>query len=928
MSALATQPAVEMPWSDEVDGVPTNNAVHHDDGDAIHVTETRSHQLDAEKRSLARTNTTTTVEDGVTERRDRTHTVGVAGGGGSYGQASSTEHTIGSGDGAVTTKTGHARTFNAGKSGAGMTFAKDTEVKVGDHVHGDSVERGLAWNNGLEAQHKRTIKKTDGTHSSEDESGWAWKDGKVGYSLGQKRAVKDGPSSGQNVDLAVGPGGVAGSVARSATSAKGTRRSATGGFSFDDEGNVAASAGASVKTKSGLSANVAVKAGITVKTSEPKAVGDRWEVTYTRTNSVGANAGGGAKAVSVTAGVSREAYDVGTRSFKTKAEAEDFVKHAGERITAEAVDPRTLEGAMSMQVGESMGHGEATSGALGAEVTFKGFGAGASASHKESEEVSVRRVSANLFDVTARTAETTGKDVNLKAPVATLNHGDSSSLGHAVTVRFDLASPDGQAAFQSFCATRKIPGKGGRILSDAESKGHEVHDGVSLMGVFDETIKSRTWQNRTYDEQGKHEEFGGEKTRDKTPGWLGRKLFDEKERHESVSLVGKQEDDRTADYELNASFSGADAAATRRGLALLAGDDDDRFSGDLKASGTWKMSADVPLASIKKAIKNDPRFRGLTGNDAQMIALTEMIARDGKQGVRELEHNAEHRLAWDLELDGDANFPGKAGRAALEDKAEKYAELMRLSIASPGQLVGQLQVEIDALKLRRKEIADPRRYPDLPGELRRQQLELVDYHIMQFQTVRHQGAVELSRRDPDEDLMMMTPEQRELAHVRDEIADCDEILGSLEAQSRETRAAVATAIGHYTDEERAETAGPAARQDRVDLLELGELGADQHQRQTLKLDDLRMEFLQSLSDPVEAAMLGKMLATSLRGQIAAAGEALERLNQAARLQAVMNGDRATSAGRHAAFWTDLEDTMPSAQFAVREEAPVPVSMRL
>jgi hypothetical protein len=98
-----------------------------------------------------------------------------------------------------------------------------------------------------------------------------------------------------------------------------------------------------------------------------------------------------------------------------------------------------------------------------------------------------------------------------------------------------------------------------------------------------------------------------------------------------------------------------------------------------------------------------------------------------------------HALAWNLELPGDPNFPGAAGREALNKKRADLQAQLKAKPDSAGSVASEAKDTIEELKRRRKAVTDPRQYTDLPDELRNEQRDLIDTHLAEYRSLRSQA---------------------------------------------------------------------------------------------------------------------------------------------------------------------------------------------
>src|SRR6185312_1850186 len=107
---------------------------------------------------------------------------------------------------------------------------------------------------------------------------------------------------------------------------------------------------------------------------------DHWEVQYVRTTSVGGSVGGGAKAGAfsgeVHAGANSSSFESGVRSVKDEKEAQEFKKEAAEKVSANFVEPDTVDGALMIPIGESRGVGSSKGLSAGGSISVEGAGVG------------------------------------------------------------------------------------------------------------------------------------------------------------------------------------------------------------------------------------------------------------------------------------------------------------------------------------------------------------------------------------------------------------------------------------------------------------------------------------------------------------------------------------------------------------------------
>lgn len=722
-------------------------------------------------------------------------------------------------------------------------------------------------------------------------------------SFGQKRGRthEDGSSSSVNAnasfDWETGTTAVGGGYSRK--DAKGNAQSVSGSASMqrDADGNLTAASVDGAATSGKLS--VTAHAGMSVEASEPEEVDGRYVVTWKRTEDVGAGTGVKGKKVGASVGVTHAAFDTGTRSFASKEEAEAFRTHAAERIRLNTPDPTTVGGALALEVGESRGHGSTTGDSASASGTAGGLTVGAGVNASANSQVSVRRVSANLFDATYAGGTGTGANLSAGGFGVTASRDVSDTESHAVTVRFDLSTTEGQAAYESFCRTHEVPETGGRVLSEKEAKSHEVGEGLSLAGLGSSRFAGRTWEDTTWDEKGKHEAYGGESSESHHNGRIGRWLGG-KDSSSKMEVIGRQEDDQDAGYTLRGEFGGEVGSQNLDHMYQMTGRNDARDRGDIedaKSSGTWRVSADMSNEQIdeyahylteardyKHGAISDVQegLRNAKSNDDKMRAIAGYVAEDGYKALRDL---GARDLSWDVELKGDPNFPGRAGRVAIEAKIDRYGALLAASGASGSSIVGPLQGEIDALQKRRDAVADAKRYADMPGQLRAEELHKIDSHLAAFTTLRDQASIEAVKNNPGEDMVGMLdrqeaeakdpgllptdPAQRRLHDLRDELATVQFELARVEAENADLHALIKQEVRRVRNDEGAREvyrrySGASKEARALD---------DVRHAMGAGIPALRMAFLGCLSNPELALGVGGVLLAQLNAELSLAMDA-------------------------------------------------------
>ncbi len=549
--------------------------------------------------------------------------------------------------------------------------------------------------------------------------------------------------------MTLGDQGLGVNAGSSTTSKGGTTRSTTGGVTYDDKGNATAEAGYGMAGKSGTGIKTTFRAGHQVDAGDPVEVSKGvFEVRYTVTDSKAVGLGGSASrtpsgpSLGATAGTSSASSVIGVRRFTSKAEATTFKDNAAMMIElgGAAGAPTTSAAALKIPVGETRGSGDmegsnwGVSGSYGATI---GYGEQKSTSH----QLTVRRLSESLFDVTAVVSRDKVKDWSISGGI-TNTKGTSASSALSITFRFDLSGQTGRDAFELYLRTGIPMPSAGRPVSVTESKAEEEHDRVQVGPLGSAQWSGRTTESVTTTDAGVSKTFGGEQAHDQTPGRVGRWLGED-ELHSSAVLSSRQENGKEAGYtaEIRVKSDSGEYNREKFGEIFMGAQ---QGKADAKPSGEWTLTAEIDKRVVHELERNSSRFRNAKTRDDKMRVLSQLFKENGAGAAGGLVRSGgKFALAWALELKGDPNFPGVAGQQALKAQQKGLDEVLRTTPDSADAVVREAKEAVDKLQLRRQAVARPDKYTDLPAELRQQQLTLIDNHITAF-TALHQRGLRLA----------------------------------------------------------------------------------------------------------------------------------------------------------------------------------------
>lgn len=528
----------------------------------------------------------------------------------------------------------------------------------------------------------------------------------------------------------------------------GVKKSINYGVSGDREGNTSVQGGAGVENKRGMGAAVSTGAAHTVTAEAPEEVEGGWLVRYVIDDSVSGSAsvsasGKGAVPVGIGGGASHSSSDLktGTRKFATEKEALDFQKHAGSRVgPVSKLPPTTVEGALQIPINESRGIGKSTTSGLSGSVTA-GATVTKSASTTKGEETTVRRTGEFTVEVTTIVSGTEASAWGISGLGLTNEKGGSSSTLYEVVFACDLKTPAGQSEFTNLC-NGTPPKRKPLLVHKRESR--ETHDKVTLLGSSN-TWGGGTFKDRKETETAVIEEQGGYQSFDATPGRFARALGD-KEIHSHAQIVRTVENGRETGARAVLTVSGKSGEANRRKFGEIFGDS---VNEDATASGKWTLSAPVPLAAIHDLEKNNKELRQAPTLDAKMKVYAEFVEKNGAQMLGGQVGITSDK--WDLELKGDENFPGEAGRRRLNQLGKDLRAKLKTEPTSADGVVSQVTAELAKLEKRKREVGDEKKYTDLPKRLRDEQVIVIGQHITDLTGVKNSALAVAMRERPTAD---------------------------------------------------------------------------------------------------------------------------------------------------------------------------------
>jgi hypothetical protein len=618
--------------------------------------------------------------------------------------------------------------------------------------------------------------------------------------------------------LAISEKGATAHGSISQQTAGGGRHSVGASGTIDASGNVSGQLSYSYLTKQGVSFTPSVSASYEVQASDPiKLDNGKFAVTFAATSTKGAGFGaskqfGRGPSVGVDVGTTEGTMDTGTKIFDDENKAKEFKTDAAMYIEKERLGEQkplsSVAGALAIPEGETRGSGQLSGQSIGGSVAFEGATFSVGHHTTDIQQFEVTHVSQNIFQAKGTMTGSKGNDVSLGGGLA-LNRGGSTTRSFAVTWEFNLTTPGGQAAFEQYAKTLIPPFGGAKLVATEALDSEEDHDQVTIPLLGTAKWTGSTWEITRVDERGTHQQFGGEQSHDQDPSFIGRHVFGQDEIHSKAQIVSKLENGKEAGFEAQMTVKGDSGEATREAFGeIFMGV---RHEGTATASGEWSLSATIDPKVVHELERNSKEFREAMTNEEKLRIYSKFVKENGAKMLGGQVRSGGDQLAWNLELKGDKNFPGTAGRDELERKRADLKERLRTHPENAPTVVTDAQATLKELHARRDAVADKTKYTDLPGELRDEQVKLIDKHIADFEFISHKASREAIKAAPGERIettrtrltekggytdTQASADAIELVKLRDKIAEKEGQINEIDPKILEAIEAVQKAQSH------------------------------------------------------------------------------------------------------------------------------------
>ena len=735
-----------------VDGVNTGSTVHYDDDSAVtmHVDGgpkwSGGVKDGAGTLARAQDHSDSTGDDKHTVTNGEHVTVGNVGVPGQQGINYGAKRQVADKTGDVERVTSTSGDVIATADTIGAKLGRGKEKVVNETTkHGRDTDVGGKVNTQtgkveVEAGHMRTSVDATGTTTKGVTGGLGSEGVTAGGSRTRVKNVGTNPdgtpttkTNTTNGSLHAGPESSGASVAHASVGADGTAKSASAGVDVGKEG-VSAHAGYSLMTKNGTGVSASVSHGTTVHAGYPVFTGHHWEVQYMRTTTSSLNASGsvGAGGFGASLGIGESAahFDSGVRVFEDFNEALKFRGEAAELLGPPILAPGTIAGATLIPIGATVGTGNSNAISANGAVSFMGASLGAGTSKAETHELAVKRIDGRHVEVTVVDGKQREKHYGASGMSVTDTKSTTVTGSKAITYRFDLFDEASQKAFEKFCKDLEPPAGG--TIKPVRIETLDADEAKETVGVagHDQSYSGTVKKQMVIDGTGTHETDDGTRSTEAHAGKLGH-LIGDKDSHASATLEAKVENGKEKSYTATIEVGGESGARNREALGQYFSIGDAKGT-DPTSSGNWTLTADVSVDAVHAYESKLHDFKGKTPDEKRQI-LNGMVATGGGIAIHD-----KKPLDWDVELEGDKNFPGASGREELEHRLADYQARVKDPEKAAGVLV-EVDKTMNELAHRYVAIHDPSRYTDLPGELRAKVLDQISRQLAQFRFVRERA---------------------------------------------------------------------------------------------------------------------------------------------------------------------------------------------
>jgi hypothetical protein len=571
----------------------------------------------------------------------------------------------------------------------------------------------------------------------------------------------------RNVGGGLGPDGATGTASTAITSQSGTKAEAKGDVKIGPDGSIELTGTGSITTPGGLTGHISVSGKHSAVASDPKPLPNgKFSVEFVETDVNGAEIGGGyskpggGMSASVNVGSSSSNRQYERRTFDTKQEAIQFQLMAAMHVESAADDVKkasTIEGALALKEGEVRGTSKTDTDTIGAGAGMSQVSVSVASTDATTTGMQIEKGEGNKVRVTPSIAEQKAFNASISVAGAAGNtKGSSETNSFSVTYEFDLGTEDGKKAFLAYQKQRLPPPMppGAKWIDNTTGHAIEDHDVYKFAHIGEIGWGTHATQTTVEDESGTHTTaVGGQSETVELNGY--RKLTFDKNRHAQADIIGRMDNGQIAQISAQMKVGGEDGEFNRDQFRKIFSDKGAPSGAKVTTSGDWTLTADIDKKVFENFEKTNSDARKAKTREERLKIYSEAAQKNGAQMLGGQVRTSGRKLAWNLELKGDPNFPGATGRAILNQQRARLAAQLKEKPESAGAIAAEAKDTLGALQKRYKDVTDKNKYTDLPDELRDEQRDVINTHIAEFKSIRSQALSVQMRGGRKEDLTLV-----------------------------------------------------------------------------------------------------------------------------------------------------------------------------
>jgi hypothetical protein len=587
----------------------------------------------------------------------------------------------------------------------------------------------------------------------------------------------DGPKSKRERSKggAIGPDGATGTASTAYTSQGGTKAEAKGDVKIGPDGSIQLTGTGTITTPGGFTGHLSVskKVGGIVAKDPVELPNGKFAVDYLKTDEGGSEIGGGyskpggGMSAGATYGTTTSNTSAGRKVFDNKTDAVIFQLNAAMQLASPEDDLKnasTVEGALKMKEGEIASVSETDTDTIGGSFGMSQVSVGVAKSDATTTGLQIERREGGKVRITPSVAEQTALNASISVAGGAGNtKGESETNSFAVTYEFDLGTDVGKQAFRQYLKQRLPPPMppGAKWIDSTTGHAIEDHDVYNFAHIGKIGWGTHATQTTVEDETGKHTTAVGGQSEEVELNRLRYLTFD-KNRHANADIISRMDNGQIATISAQMLVGGEDGEFNREQFGKIFSDKGAPSGASVTTSGEWTLTADIDKKMFEQFEKNNKDALQAKTRDERLKIYSEAAQKNGAQMLGGQVRESGRKLAWNLQLKGDPNFPGASGRAALNEQRARLAAQLKARPDNAGSIASEAKDALDGLAKRLKAVSDKTKYTDLPDELRQEQVDVINTHISEFKSIRSQAlslAMRGGRKEELKDVLLRASNQ-------------------------------------------------------------------------------------------------------------------------------------------------------------------------